>query len=210
MHDRKTWDTLQCKVKVKDMWNAYYKAWGANHHSGAVPTSCRFYKELDPILGGNPTSIAKAPVDTSVAHVPVKSGLSQEEEILDEDVEGEGDPEAEDNSEVRDACSQELFSTPEEASQSQLSELGEAQERRLPAAQTSSPAPPQTLPTHSYQPPGSSLYPLHSTPAPSQSSPADSQYPLHSTPIPRQFSPGEAQYPLHCTAKEKVGYDTWT
>ncbi|XP_039367224.1 uncharacterized protein LOC120389081 [Mauremys reevesii] len=40
--------------------------------------SCRFYKELDVILGGNPTYTAKATVDTSVAHVPVESGPSQE------------------------------------------------------------------------------------------------------------------------------------
>ncbi|EMP30273.1 hypothetical protein UY3_12598 [Chelonia mydas] len=52
--------------------------------------SCQFYKELDAILGGNPTSTAKAPVDTSVARVPIESGPSQEEEILDEDVEREG------------------------------------------------------------------------------------------------------------------------
>ncbi|KAG6928642.1 hypothetical protein G0U57_007694, partial [Chelydra serpentina] len=39
----------------------------------------------------------------------------------------EGDPEAEDDSEARDACNQELFSTLEEPSQSQLSDLGEVQ-----------------------------------------------------------------------------------
>ncbi|XP_043362165.1 uncharacterized protein LOC122458298 [Dermochelys coriacea] len=59
--------------------------------------------------------------------MPVESGLRQKEEILDKDVEGEGNPQADDDSEVRDAGSQELFSTPEEASQSQLSDLGEAQ-----------------------------------------------------------------------------------
>ncbi|EMP31763.1 hypothetical protein UY3_11103 [Chelonia mydas] len=68
---------------------------------------------------------AKSPVDTSLAHVPVESGPSQEDAILDED--GEGEPEAEDDSEARDACSQELFSTPEEPSQSQQSDLGEEQ-----------------------------------------------------------------------------------
>ncbi|EMP25101.1 Pre-mRNA 3'-end-processing factor FIP1 [Chelonia mydas] len=66
-----------------------------------------------------------APVDTSLAHVPVESGLNQEEEILDE--EAEGDPEAEDDSEARNACSQELCSTLEEPSQSQHSDLGELQ-----------------------------------------------------------------------------------
>ncbi|XP_053890230.1 erlin-1-like isoform X2 [Malaclemys terrapin pileata] len=87
--------------------------------------SCRFYKELDAILGGDPTSTVTATVDTLVAHVPVESGPSQEEEILDEDA--EQDPEAKLDSEVRAACSQELFSTLEDASQSQLSELGEDQ-----------------------------------------------------------------------------------
>ncbi|EMP34057.1 Centlein [Chelonia mydas] len=85
--------------------------------------------ELDAIFGGDPTSTVKSTVDVSVAHVPVESGPSQEEEILDKDVEGEEDSEAEDDLEVKDACSQELFSTPEEASQSQLSELREAQTR---------------------------------------------------------------------------------
>ncbi|KAM7173250.1 uncharacterized protein RBU57_003871 [Macrochelys suwanniensis] len=119
------WDTLQCRVKVKELRNTNHKAQEANCHSGAAPTSCRFYKELDAILSGDPTSTAKATVDTSVARMQVKSGPSQEEEILDEDV--EGDPEADDDSEFRDVCSQELFSAPEEASQSQLSDLGKAQ-----------------------------------------------------------------------------------
>ncbi|XP_044854506.1 uncharacterized protein LOC123355819 [Mauremys mutica] len=79
-----------------------------------------------------------------------------------------------------------------------------------PLSQNSFPCTPQTPPTRSYQPPGSSLYPLHSTPAPSQSSPEDSQYPVHSTPVPLQFSPAEVQYPLHCTPKDKVAYNTWT
>ncbi|EMP42526.1 hypothetical protein UY3_00195 [Chelonia mydas] len=120
-------DTLQCSVKVKELQNAYHKAQEANRRPGATPASCQLYKELDAILSGNPTSTAKATADILVTRMPIESGPSQEEEILDEDVEGEGDPEAEDDSEVRDACSQELFSTPEEASQSQLLELGEAQ-----------------------------------------------------------------------------------
>ncbi|EMP33929.1 hypothetical protein UY3_08941 [Chelonia mydas] len=123
-HDQ---DTLQRRVKVKELQNAYHKAREANHCSAVEPTSCWFYKELDVILSGDPTSTAKAPVDTSLARVPVESGSSQQEEILDEDVEGEGDPEAGDDSEVRDAYSQDLFSTPEEPSQSQLSEIGKAQ-----------------------------------------------------------------------------------
>nr|XP_048691824.1 uncharacterized protein LOC125630227 [Caretta caretta] len=139
-HDR---DTLQCRVKVKELWNAYHKAREANRHSGAAPTSCWFYKELDVIIGGDATSIAKAPVDTSVAHGLVENGRSQEEEILDEDV--EGDPEAEDDSEVRRACSQELFFTSEEASQSQLLEFGKAQTGEEPPDMTLGAQPPSSL-----------------------------------------------------------------
>ncbi|EMP41378.1 hypothetical protein UY3_01389 [Chelonia mydas] len=119
--------TITDWVKVKKLRNAYHKVREANRCSGTAPTSCWFYKELDVILGGDRTSTAKASVDTLVACVPVKSKPSQEEEILDKDVEGEGDPEAEDDSEVRDACSQELFFALEEATQLQLSEFGEAQ-----------------------------------------------------------------------------------
>ncbi|XP_074799174.1 uncharacterized protein LOC141981402 [Natator depressus] len=122
--------TLQCRVKVKELWNAYHKMRKANHCSGDAPMSCQFYKELDAILGGNPTSTVKYPVDTSLAHVPVESGPSQEEAILDE--EGERDPEADDNLEARDACIQELFSTLEEPSQSQQSDLGERKQERRP------------------------------------------------------------------------------
>ncbi|EMP24744.1 Zinc finger and SCAN domain-containing protein 29 [Chelonia mydas] len=50
------WDTLQCRVKVKELRNAYHKTREANHRSGATPMSCLFYKELDAILSGNPTS----------------------------------------------------------------------------------------------------------------------------------------------------------
>ncbi|EMP26542.1 hypothetical protein UY3_16376 [Chelonia mydas] len=119
-----------CRVKEKELRNTCHKARKANHHSGAVATSYGFYKELDAIFSGDPTSTVKATVDTLVARVPVKSGPSQEEEILDEDVEGEEDPEAEDNSEVRDACSQELLSTPD-ASHSCRS-LAKCKQERMP------------------------------------------------------------------------------
>ncbi|XP_044835717.1 uncharacterized protein LOC123344047 [Mauremys mutica] len=88
-----------------------------------APVLRRFCKELDAILSSNSTSTVMTTVDTSVARMPVESERSQEEEILDE----EGDPEVEDDSEVRDACGQDFFSTPEEASQSQLSDVGEVQ-----------------------------------------------------------------------------------
>ncbi|EMP32180.1 Zinc finger and SCAN domain-containing protein 29 [Chelonia mydas] len=47
-HDR---DALQCRVKVKELRNAYCKAHEANSRSSAAPTTCCFYKELNAILG---------------------------------------------------------------------------------------------------------------------------------------------------------------
>ncbi|KAG6927724.1 zinc finger and SCAN domain containing 29, partial [Chelydra serpentina] len=60
-HDR---DAMQCRIKVKALQRAYRKACEANSHSGAPPTTCRLYKELDAILGGDPTSIPSTTVDT--------------------------------------------------------------------------------------------------------------------------------------------------
>ncbi|EMP42082.1 hypothetical protein UY3_00673 [Chelonia mydas] len=194
-------DTLQCRVKVKKLQNAHHKVREANR---------QFCKELDAILNGDPTSTVKANVDTSVVRMPLKSGPSQEEEILDEDV--EGDLEAEDNSEVRDACSQELSSTQEEATQSQLSEIGEVE--------TGEEAPVLAL----------AKCPVYSTVLEHLISPAVTHHfgglvahvclPGVSRlvtvqhcrllefsalkPVPLQFSPVEVQYPLHCTPKKKV------
>ncbi|EMP25683.1 Zinc finger and SCAN domain-containing protein 20 [Chelonia mydas] len=50
-HDR---DALQCRIKVKELQNAYRKAREANSRSDAAPATCHFYKELDVILGGRP------------------------------------------------------------------------------------------------------------------------------------------------------------
>ncbi|EMP31563.1 hypothetical protein UY3_11274 [Chelonia mydas] len=61
-------DAVQCRVKVKELWNAFRKAREANSCSSAAPTTCRFYKELDVILGGDPTSTP------STLHRPVQQG----------------------------------------------------------------------------------------------------------------------------------------
>ncbi|KAM9126649.1 uncharacterized protein ACDP82_011192 [Pangshura tecta] len=138
-------NTLQCRVKVKGLQNTYIEVREANRRSSAVPMSCQFYKELDATLGNNPTATMKATVNTLVACMPVESGTSHEEEILDNNVEGQGDPEADDDLEVRDACSQELFSTPEVASQSQLSDLGKAQTGEEAPEKTLGAQPPSLL-----------------------------------------------------------------
>ncbi|EMP26118.1 Death-associated protein kinase 2 [Chelonia mydas] len=55
------------EVKVKELRNAYHKVWESNRCSNAAPMSCRFYKELDVILGSDPTSTVKTTVNTLVA-----------------------------------------------------------------------------------------------------------------------------------------------
>ncbi|EMP31950.1 hypothetical protein UY3_10872 [Chelonia mydas] len=80
-------DSLQCRFKVKELWNAYRKACEANRCSRAAPATCRFYKEPDMILGCDPTSTPKTTMDTS----ETSSTRQEEEESGSEGAEGEGD-----------------------------------------------------------------------------------------------------------------------
>ncbi|XP_074989434.1 uncharacterized protein LOC142073491 [Caretta caretta] len=112
------WDTLQCRVKVKELRNAYCKAHEANSRSGAAPATCCFHKELDAVHGGDPTSTPSTTMDTSEP-----SSTRQEEEQS----ESEGAEAEEDTPESLDACSQELFSSQEEGGQSRRLVLGEGQ-----------------------------------------------------------------------------------
>ncbi|XP_053887575.1 protein FAM151B isoform X1 [Malaclemys terrapin pileata] len=49
-------DAQQCRVKIKELRQAYHKAREANGRSGAEPQTCRFYAELHAILGGAATT----------------------------------------------------------------------------------------------------------------------------------------------------------
>ncbi|XP_050807539.1 zinc finger and SCAN domain-containing protein 29-like [Gopherus flavomarginatus] len=106
-HER---DALKCRVKIKELRSAYCKAREGNRRSGAAPTTCRFYKELDAILGCDPTANPRSTMESS-------------EQGAVRDVVEDGDSEATgmegDTPESQDTCSQDLFSSPEEASQSQ-------------------------------------------------------------------------------------------
>ncbi|XP_050817487.1 zinc finger and SCAN domain-containing protein 29-like [Gopherus flavomarginatus] len=121
------WDVVQCRVKVKELWSAYCKAREGNRCSGAAPTTCHFYKELDAILGGDPTANPRTMMDSS------EQG---EEEDSVEEAESEATEVVGDTPESQEACSQELFSSQEEASQSQQLELvGEEEaEERVPVS----------------------------------------------------------------------------
>ncbi|EMP40052.1 Zinc finger and SCAN domain-containing protein 29 [Chelonia mydas] len=45
-------DPKQCRVKLKELRQAYQKTREANGRSGSEPQTCRFYDELHAILGG--------------------------------------------------------------------------------------------------------------------------------------------------------------
>nr|XP_048687268.1 uncharacterized protein LOC125627304 [Caretta caretta] len=49
-------DPKQCRVKLKELRQAYQKTREANSHSGSEPQTCRFYDELHAILGGSATT----------------------------------------------------------------------------------------------------------------------------------------------------------
>ncbi|EMP28815.1 Zinc finger and SCAN domain-containing protein 29 [Chelonia mydas] len=115
-HDR---DAQQCRVKEKELWNAYCKAREADHCSGAAPATCRFYKDLDAILGGDPTSTPSTTMDTSE---PRSTRREEEEESG-----SKGAEEEEDTLASLDACSQEWLKSQEEDSQSHQPVLGEEQ-----------------------------------------------------------------------------------
>ncbi|XP_053898705.1 zinc finger and SCAN domain-containing protein 20-like isoform X2 [Malaclemys terrapin pileata] len=115
------WDALQCRIKVKELRSAYRKACDANGRSGAPPATCRFYKELDVILGVNPISTPSTTMDTSE---PVW-GREEEEEEEENGSDG-GGPDG-DTPESLEPYSQELFSSQEEGSQSQRPVLGGGQ-----------------------------------------------------------------------------------
>ncbi|EMP24970.1 Mixed lineage kinase domain-like protein [Chelonia mydas] len=72
---------------MKKLQNAYRKAREANPCSGAAPTTCHFYKELDAILGGGPTSTLSTTIDTS-EHSPTRQ--EEEEQSGSEGAEEEG------------------------------------------------------------------------------------------------------------------------
>ncbi|XP_074919162.1 zinc finger and SCAN domain-containing protein 29-like [Chelonoidis abingdonii] len=121
-HER---DMVQCRVKVKELRSTYCKAREGNRHSGAAPTTCRFYNELDAILGCDPTVNPRTTMDSSE--------LGEEGEGVEE-TESEGTGVVGDTPESQEACSQEPFSSQEEASRSQQLELvGEEEaEERVP------------------------------------------------------------------------------
>ncbi|XP_065410914.1 SRRM2 protein homolog rsr-2-like [Chrysemys picta bellii] len=82
-------DSEQCRVKVKELRQAYQKTKEANGRSGSEPRTCRFYAELHAILGGAATTTPLVIVDSGSGIVssatPEDSADGGEEEEEDED-----------------------------------------------------------------------------------------------------------------------------
>ncbi|XP_065448924.1 uncharacterized protein LOC135983117 [Chrysemys picta bellii] len=82
-------DSEQCRVKVKELRQAYQKTKEANGRSGSEPRTCRFYAELHAILGGAATTTPPVIVDSGSGIVssatPEDSADGGEEEDEDED-----------------------------------------------------------------------------------------------------------------------------
>ncbi|XP_053875779.1 uncharacterized protein LOC128832425 [Malaclemys terrapin pileata] len=57
-------DLDQCRVKVKELRQAYQKTKEANGRSGSEPRTCRFYAELHAVLGGAATTTPPLTVDS--------------------------------------------------------------------------------------------------------------------------------------------------
>ncbi|KAM9173149.1 uncharacterized protein ACDP82_000300 [Pangshura tecta] len=102
-------DSVQCRVKVKELRQAYQKTKEANGRSGAGPKTCRFYAELYAILGGCATSTPPLSVDSEVG--VVISAKAEDYADGEDDDEEEEDELAESTQHSISPNSQELFLT---------------------------------------------------------------------------------------------------
>ncbi|KAM9134225.1 uncharacterized protein ACDP82_009624 isoform 1-T2 [Pangshura tecta] len=139
-------DSVQCRVKVKELRQAYQKTKEANGRSGAGPKTCRFYAELHAILGGCATSTPPLSVDSDVGVVIAMAEDYVDGEEYDE--EADEDDLAESTQHSVSPNSQELFLTQMElASQSSQATIpdNEAMEGTSAANFSSLPTPSQRL-----------------------------------------------------------------
>ncbi|XP_074918133.1 uncharacterized protein LOC142047372 [Chelonoidis abingdonii] len=77
-------DSFQCRIKVKELRQAYQKTREGNGRSGVAPKTCRFYAELHAIFGGLATSRPSLIVDSddliSVSTVAEDSAEGEDQE----------------------------------------------------------------------------------------------------------------------------------
>ncbi|XP_074809709.1 zinc finger and SCAN domain-containing protein 20-like [Natator depressus] len=83
-------DTEQCRTKIKELRQTYQKAREANGRSGSQPHTCRFYRELHAVMGGDATTTPPLSVDTCKGVV----ARSEEDEFLEDKEEEEDSAQA--------------------------------------------------------------------------------------------------------------------
>ncbi|KAM9172898.1 uncharacterized protein ACDP82_020983 [Pangshura tecta] len=135
-------DSVQCRMKVKELRQAYQKTKEANGRSGAGPKTCRFCAELHAILGGCATSSPPLSLDSDMGVVIA---------MAEDDADGEEYNEEADEDDIAESTqhsvspnSQELFLTQMELA-SQPSQDYEAMEETSAANFSSLPTPSQRL-----------------------------------------------------------------
>ncbi|XP_053893854.1 myb/SANT-like DNA-binding domain-containing protein 2 [Malaclemys terrapin pileata] len=101
-------DTQQCRVKIKELRQAYHKAREANGRSGAEPQTCRYYAELHAILGGAATTTPTVCYDSLTGETHKEDGSGNEE---DEDGGTVGSSQQQGSGETGFPNSQDMFVT---------------------------------------------------------------------------------------------------
>ncbi|XP_050824445.1 myb/SANT-like DNA-binding domain-containing protein 2 [Gopherus flavomarginatus] len=109
-----TRDSVQCRVKVKELRQAYQKTKAANGRSRSGPKTCRFYAEVHAILGGCATTTPPLSVDSEVG--VVISAMAEDSVDGEDEEEEEEDELAESTQHSVSPNSQELFLTQMELS----------------------------------------------------------------------------------------------
>ncbi|XP_073176198.1 myb/SANT-like DNA-binding domain-containing protein 7 [Lepidochelys kempii] len=104
-------DPKQCRVKLKELRQAYQKTREANGRSGSEPQTCRFYDELHAILGGSATTTPAVLFDSFNGDGGnIEAGFGDEEDD-DEEEEEVVDSSQQASGETGFPDSQELFLT---------------------------------------------------------------------------------------------------
>nr|XP_048708454.1 uncharacterized protein LOC125637684 [Caretta caretta] len=105
-------DLKQCRVKLKELRQAYQKTRGANGLFGSEPQTCRFYDELYAILGGSATTTPAVLFDSFNGDGDnTEAGFGDEEEEDDDDDDEVVDSSQQASGETSFPDSQELFLT---------------------------------------------------------------------------------------------------
>ncbi|XP_065432179.1 uncharacterized protein LOC135977086 [Chrysemys picta bellii] len=102
-------DAQQCRVKIKELRQAYHKAREANGRSGGELQTCRFYAELHAILGGAATTTPTVCFDSINGETRNREAGSGYAE--DDDDEDKEDSSQQGNGETGFPNSQDMFIT---------------------------------------------------------------------------------------------------